>query len=289
MRHTYECPLRWADMDMLQHVNNVVYVDYLQEARADLYASHAELQRPADDAGDEGLVVVRHELDFLRPLHFRHQPVLVDTWVTQVGGASFTLAHEVYDETASGRVVYLRASSRLAPYSQETGLPRRLADVEKAFLETYREPAVPRPPLSREGSSTHVYPLRVRWSDLDPNRHVNNVKFVEYFQEARVGWMSALAEPGDEPAHVAVARIDLDYRRPMLFRQAPYDVHSWVSHVGTSSFTVAGEIRDGAEVLATSEVVLVAFDPVSQTSAPMAEVYRTRLQEQLALAATPRS
>lgn len=284
MRHTFACPLRWADMDMLQHVNNVVYVDYLQEARADLYASHPELQRPAHDTGDEGLVVVRHELDFVRPLHFRDRPVLVDTWVTQVGGASFTLAHEVYDESDTGRVVYLRASSRLAPYTAETGLPRRLTDVEKAFLNTYLEPAEPRSELSRQGSGTHVYPLQVRWSDLDPNRHVNNVKFVEYFQEARVGWFAAITEPGDEPGHVAVARIDLDYRRSMTFRREPYEVHSWVSHVGTSSFTIAAEIRDGDQVIATSQVVLVSFDPVAQRSAPMAEVYRARLQEQLALA-----
>ena len=30
MRHRYECPMRWADLDQLGHVNNVVYVDYLQ-------------------------------------------------------------------------------------------------------------------------------------------------------------------------------------------------------------------------------------------------------------------
>ncbi len=36
MRHVYRCPTRWADLDLLGHVNNVVYVDYLQEARVDL-------------------------------------------------------------------------------------------------------------------------------------------------------------------------------------------------------------------------------------------------------------
>jgi len=41
MRHVYECPMRWADMDMLGHVNNVTYVDYLQEARIDMLAAHA--------------------------------------------------------------------------------------------------------------------------------------------------------------------------------------------------------------------------------------------------------
>ena len=36
VRHRYVCPLRWADLDLLGHVNNVRYVDYLQEARLDL-------------------------------------------------------------------------------------------------------------------------------------------------------------------------------------------------------------------------------------------------------------
>ena len=32
--------MRWADMDLLGHVNNVIYVDYLQEARVDLLRHH---------------------------------------------------------------------------------------------------------------------------------------------------------------------------------------------------------------------------------------------------------
>ena len=41
MRHVYECPMRWADLDLLGHVNNVTYVDYLQEARVDMLRAHA--------------------------------------------------------------------------------------------------------------------------------------------------------------------------------------------------------------------------------------------------------
>ncbi len=36
MRHVYECPMRWADLDLLGHVNNVAHVDVLQEARIDM-------------------------------------------------------------------------------------------------------------------------------------------------------------------------------------------------------------------------------------------------------------
>ena len=42
--------MRWADMDLLGHVNNVVYVDYLQEARVDMLRTHGP-GRPRRRAG----------------------------------------------------------------------------------------------------------------------------------------------------------------------------------------------------------------------------------------------
>ena len=86
--------MRWADLDMLGHVNNVVYVDYLQEARVDLFRTHAEPARDADLA--EGVVVVRHEVSYLAPLSFGFKPVTIECWVTEIRAASFTMAYEVF-------------------------------------------------------------------------------------------------------------------------------------------------------------------------------------------------
>ena len=105
--HTYECPMRWADMDLLGHVNNVKYLEYVAEAREALF--------PELSAGPAP--VTSHRVQFVSPLVFRRRPVLVDSWVTEVTGTTLALAHEVYDAPASPeaeRTVYLRASSRLA-------------------------------------------------------------------------------------------------------------------------------------------------------------------------------
>lgn len=274
--------MRWADIDMLQHVNNVVYVDYLQEARIDMFAAHPEF-RGGEDLG-EGVVVVRHELEFAAPLRFRQLPVAVDSWVTEVRAGSFTMAYEVYDaspEAATDRVVYLRASTQLAPFVFATESPRRISPVEREVLERYLEPAEPRKPVSREGSSKHVYPLKVRWSDVDAYRHVNNVKYLEYFQEARISYSMAMHHRGDAFGQSVIARTDVDYRRPILFRLAPYQVHTWVSHVGTTSYTLAAEIRDGEELLASSQAVVVGFDAATQRAAPISEDQRQRLLDQL--------
>jgi acyl-CoA thioester hydrolase len=292
VRHTTQCPVRWADMDMLRHINNVSYVDYLQEARIDMFTAHPEF-RGGEDLG-EGVVVVGHQLDFLAPLSFRSRPVTVDSWITQIRAASFTMAYEVYDAAATDddhavRRVYLRASSVLTPYVFGSERPRRISEVEREVLSRYLEPADERRPVPDKGRARHVYPLRVRWSDVDAYRHVNNVKYIEYFQEARVRYQMQMHQKGDDFGSFVIARMDVDYRRPIMFRPEPYDVQSWISDVGRRSFVVAAEIRDPlsgdhgqGELLSSSRVVAVGFDPEAQRSVEFTADHRARLLEELA-------
>ena len=106
--------MRWADLDLLGHVNNVVYVDYLQEARVDMFRVSASDDR-ADDLA-EGVVVVRHEVTYLRPLNFDFRPVKIESWVTEIRAASFTINYEVVDDSGDERVVHLRATTVLTPF-----------------------------------------------------------------------------------------------------------------------------------------------------------------------------
>jgi acyl-CoA thioester hydrolase len=127
-------------MDSLGHVNNVVYVDYLQEARVDMLRVHAPVRGGEDLA--EGVVVVRHEVEFVRPLVFRPEPVRVESWVSQIRVATFTMAYEVLDELPDGdRRVYLRASSVLTPYVFSQERPRRITAEEREVLGRFLEPA----------------------------------------------------------------------------------------------------------------------------------------------------
>ncbi|GGO47226.1 thioesterase [Streptomyces daqingensis] len=138
MRHTYQCPLRWSDMDAYGHVNNVVYLRYLEEARIDfMFRVAEESVRDADAAADVpfrgGCVVARHEIDYLRPLFHRHEPVTVETWVTKLNAASATLAYEISD----AGTVHARATTVIVPYDLKEERPRRMTAGERAFLEGY--------------------------------------------------------------------------------------------------------------------------------------------------------
>jgi len=298
VRHRYVCPVRWADLDLLGHVNNVRYVDYLQEARVDLLRAHRWSGTAAGEEATESLVdaiiVSRHEVTYRAPLLFGERPVLIECWVTALRAGSFTLAYEVFDEEDDGsRVVYVEASTVLAPYRFDTESPRRLTAEERAALEVYLEP-VPRERHDRvviDPDRASHYPVQVRFSDVDVYRHVNNVVYFEYFQEARIRMFMELGRvmPRARALQVVIARADVDYLAPITLRAEPYDCQSQIAHVGRTSLVIESEISDasagpaqpGGRPLARARVVLVFFDPATnQPTEPPAE-YRERLLEAL--------
>src|SRR3954447_19271244 len=131
--------MRWADLDLLGHVNNVVYVDYLQEARVDMLRTHGPAARTGELA--EGVVVVGHEVAYLAPLTFGFRPVTIESWVTDVRAASFTMAYEIFQDRPDGeRRIYARAKTVLTPYVFATERPRRLSAVERETLTAFLEP-----------------------------------------------------------------------------------------------------------------------------------------------------
>ncbi|AIA03691.1 MULTISPECIES: acyl-CoA thioesterase [Streptomyces] len=135
MRHLYSCPLRWSDMDAFGHVNNAVFVRYLEEARIDFMSRLAPGDGSPSFTG--GSVVARHEIDYLRQLVHRPEPVTVELWVQKISAASMTVGYEVKDEDT----VYLRASTVVVPFDFAAGRPRRLTAEEKAILKEYLDDA----------------------------------------------------------------------------------------------------------------------------------------------------
>ena len=270
--------MRWADLDPLGHVNNVVYVDYLQEARVDMLRTHG----PAAHTGElaEGVVVVRHEVQYVAPLAFRFEPVSIECWVTEVRVASFTMAYEIFQDDPDRpgeRLVHLRATTLLTPYVFATERPRRLDAIERETLAEFLEPRE-RTPRSSASPVRHEkvghYPVHVRFSDVDVYRHVNNVKYFEYFQEARIQLMVASGRELGQGFHLVVAQTDVDYRRPILFRAEPYDCSTWVSHIGSTSVVFESVVRDADDVLARARVVGVCIDSATGRPAPVPEEFR---------------
>jgi acyl-CoA thioester hydrolase len=120
-------------MDAFGHVNNARYLTLFEEARTALIA------RAGHEHGLSGLmtgvVVVRHEIDYLRPIDYQPDPVRIDTWLVQVRNVSFRVGYEMFDH--DGGEIVARAQTLLAPYDLALARPRRLTVVEKEFLESW--------------------------------------------------------------------------------------------------------------------------------------------------------
>ncbi len=158
----------------------------------------------------------------------------------------------------------MRASSVLAPFVIDTGRPRRITAEEREVLAGLADddpgPTPNRPgPPDRDRATRAKVP--VRFSDLDVYRHVNNVTYLEYFQESRLRLLAGLArDAGTDLPQVVVAQADVEYLRPVLLRPEPYTCWSDVVATGRTSITVDAEIADGDTALARGRVVVVFID-----------------------------
>lgn len=133
--------VRWSDMDAFGHVNNVQSLRLLEEVRVRAFE---ELRDGGPSLLESGVLVARHEVEYLVPLVWRLEPVPVDLWVTRIGGASFELGYEVHDDAPDGtRTVYLRAATTVVTFDLASGDTRRVSDAERAVLQSWSDDPVP--------------------------------------------------------------------------------------------------------------------------------------------------
>ncbi|GIJ80523.1 acyl-CoA thioester hydrolase [Micromonospora phaseoli] len=138
-RFVYHCTLRWSDLDAYGHVNNARFLTLYEEARVALMFVGARAQ--GVDSFAEGVVIRRHEIDYLRPVDYALDratedaapTVRIELWVEQLRAASFVVGYEMFD----GDLLISRARSILVPFDLTRQVPRRVSGAERAFLLGY--------------------------------------------------------------------------------------------------------------------------------------------------------
>jgi acyl-CoA thioester hydrolase len=113
----------------------------------------------------------------------------------------------------------------------------------------------------------------VRWGDLDAFGQVNNSTYLIFAQEARYAW-SKMHE-------MVVARAEVDFIAPIYTGDIYIDVEIWVNKIGTSSFGVTYEMKNGDELLAVVKTVQVTVSMDTKKSRPMNDAEREFLNKYL--------
>ncbi len=142
-RYRCDYPMRWSDMDAYGHVNNVQYLRFFEDARIEAFAAHRAGEGDKSLL-DTGILVVRHEIEYLKPLKWRPEPVHIDLWITTIKGARIDVGYEVYDAPPDGeRVRYALAESTLVVYDLVGERPRRISAEDVERLDSLRGEPVP--------------------------------------------------------------------------------------------------------------------------------------------------
>jgi acyl-CoA thioester hydrolase len=125
--HEKQIEIRWRDQDAYGHVNNAVYLTYLEEVRDEW------LERALGDSGDAwGYVTARVAIDFRRELTQDDEAIVARLWLTRIGTSSVTTQEEIV--TVGGELA-AEAEAVLVARDTETGRSRPLSDAERAALE----------------------------------------------------------------------------------------------------------------------------------------------------------
>lgn len=152
--------LRWSDMDAYGHVNNVDMLRYLEIARIEAFWTSSGNSHGTSivDSGPESAVhmfVARNEIEYRAPLTYRSKPVIVELWISKIGGASLDVAYRIVEnadgentvgENANGekaeqvlgagqepheQEIYAVASSTLVMVDARTGRPHRISQEQR--------------------------------------------------------------------------------------------------------------------------------------------------------------
>ena len=116
--------IRWADLDASRHVNNAVYLSYLEEVRT------AWVERAVGDRANVwDYVLARVEIDFKRELTLADVAVVASCELARLGTSSVRTRERVVTE--SGEVA-AEAEAVVVARDAETGASRPITDAERA-------------------------------------------------------------------------------------------------------------------------------------------------------------
>jgi len=113
----------------------------------------------------------------------------------------------------------------------------------------------------------------VRWGDLDAFGHVNNATYLVYAQEARFAWSKMI--------EMVVARAEVDFLAPIYQGDIYLDIEIWVNKIGTSSFGVTYEMKNGDELVAVVKSIQVTVSMETKKSRPLNDAERDFLNKYL--------
>jgi acyl-CoA thioester hydrolase len=134
--HEKRIEVRWRDVDNYGHVNNAVYLTYLEEVRDEWLARTLR-----DEEAVWDYVVARVEIDFRREVTQADDEVLATCELERIGTSSVRTRESI--RIASTGTLAAEARAVLVARDRATGASRPIAPAEREAFEGDLAPAGP--------------------------------------------------------------------------------------------------------------------------------------------------
>ena len=127
--------------------------------------------------------------------------------------------------------------------------------------------------------SVIVYP---RFGDMDILGHINNISPSQWFEIARTPVMR-IFDPQlkltKETFPLIMAHSEYDFTGQMFFKEV--EIKTWISRIGTKSFTIYHEAWQEGRLCVKGSAVIVHYDFSAEQSVPIPEDKKALLAEHL--------
>lgn len=133
MVHEREIEIRWRDLDALGHVNNAVYLTYLEELRGSWATAVFD-----DPDALAAFVLARVAIDFRSEVRLAERRLLGRVALARIGTSSMTLRESLVKGDGT---VAAESEAVLVMRDPDTGRSRPITDAERVALERVLQPA----------------------------------------------------------------------------------------------------------------------------------------------------
>ena len=128
----------------------------------------------------------------------------------------------------------------------------------------------------------HHQPVQIRFNDIDMLGHVNNTLYFVYMDLAKTRYFQAVL--GEKFAWhtigLVIVNINCDFCQPS-FIDDNLEVVTAVTSIGEKSLTLEQQVvsKDDGSVRCHCRTVMVGFDPATNTSMPITNMWREALSD----------
>lgn len=114
--------------------------------------------------------------------------------------------------------------------------------------------------MTNQKITIHQKTFAIAWGDMDALGHVNNARYFDYFQEARIEWLASLSINLRQPIGPVVIHVACTFLKPIIY-PANLTIKSSAHSLGHSSFIIDHDLFQEQTVMAQgiSKIVWVDY------------------------------